>query len=59
MGAWKLAKVVLGWVAVWWAAAYSVQAQADGDIQASRFSGKPEGEVQLRVRRRGQESLRG
>lgn len=59
MGVWKLAKVVLGWSAVWWATVYSVQAQGDGDIQASRFTGKPEGEVQQRVRRRGQESLRG
>ncbi|XP_051766700.1 fibrillin-2b isoform X2 [Ctenopharyngodon idella] len=59
MGVWNLAKVVLGWAAVWWAAVYSVQAQGDGDIQANRFTGKPEGEVQQRVRRRGQESLRG
>ncbi|KTG04443.1 hypothetical protein cypCar_00020287, partial [Cyprinus carpio] len=59
MGVWKLAKVVLGWAAIWWAAVHSAQAQGDGDIQASRFNGKPEGEVQQRVRRRGQESLRG
>ncbi|XP_016101547.1 fibrillin-2b [Sinocyclocheilus grahami] len=59
MGVWKLAKVVLGWATIWWAAVHSAQAQGDGDIQASRFTGKPEGEVQQRVRRRGQESLRG
>ncbi|KAL7855284.1 hypothetical protein SRHO_G00174740 [Serrasalmus rhombeus] len=59
MGAWTLARVVLGWAAVCWVALQTVQGQGDGGLQASRFSGKPEGEVQQRVRRRGQESLRG
>uniref|UniRef100_A0AAY5EYQ0 Fibrillin 2b n=1 Tax=Electrophorus electricus TaxID=8005 RepID=A0AAY5EYQ0_ELEEL len=59
MGAWTLVRVVLGLAAVCGAAFRAVQGQADGGLQASRFSSQPEGEVQQRVRRRGQDSLRG
>ncbi|TSK53727.1 Fibrillin-2 [Bagarius yarrelli] len=59
MGAWTVARVVLGWAAVCWASLQTVQAQGDGGLQASLFNGKPEGEVQQRVRRRGQDTLRG
>ncbi|GAA6104086.1 fibrillin-2b [Tachysurus ichikawai] len=59
MGAWTVARVVLGWAAVCLVSLQTVQAQGDGGLQASLFNGKPEGEVQQRVRRRGQDTLRG
>lgn len=59
MGAWTVARVVQGWAAVCWVTFQMVQAQGDGGLQASLFNGNPEGEVQQRVRRRGQDTLRG
>ncbi|KAM6963381.1 fibrillin-2b isoform 3-T3 [Aplochiton taeniatus] len=62
MGAGKLAQVLLGWTAVCYAAVHVAhgQAEADGGYQASRFTEKAEDrEAAQRVRRRGQETLRG
>lgn len=68
MGAWQQAKLVLGWAALLWASLQAAHGQGQaqsqspgqgtGGYQASRFSGKPD-EVQSRVRRRGQDTLRG
>lgn len=58
MGAWWLSNLLLGWTAVFWASSPSVYGQ--DPFQASRFSSGPdEREIANRVRRRGQESLRG
>uniref|UniRef100_A0A8C9VFY4 Fibrillin 2b n=1 Tax=Scleropages formosus TaxID=113540 RepID=A0A8C9VFY4_SCLFO len=59
MRMWNLSKLLLGWAAVCWAAFHAAHGQGDGNFQANRFTGPSnEREVQ-RVRRRGQESLRG
>ncbi|XP_042178990.1 fibrillin-2b isoform X2 [Oncorhynchus tshawytscha] len=60
MGAGKLARVLLGWAAVCLASVHTAYGQAgDGGYQASRFTGKVDEREVQRVRRRGQETLRG
>lgn len=60
MGAGKLARVLLGWAAVCLASVHIAYGQAgDGGYQASRFTGKVDEREVQRVRRRGQETLRG
>nr|XP_015220808.1 PREDICTED: fibrillin-3 [Lepisosteus oculatus] len=59
MAALQLGKLVLGWAAVCWAALQAAHGQLDGNLQASRFTGRVDERESLRVRRRGQESLRG
>ncbi|CAK6958051.1 fibrillin-2b [Scomber scombrus] len=60
MGSGKLAQVLLGWVAVCSAAVHVVCGQTgNGPYQANRFTGTVDQREAQRVRRRGQETLRG
>ena len=61
MGPGKLAQVLLRWAAVVLAAGHVVLAETggDGSYQAGRFSAPADKREELRVRRRGQETLRG
>ncbi|XP_030289360.1 fibrillin-2b isoform X1 [Sparus aurata] len=60
MGSGKLAQVLLGWAAVCLSAVHVAGAQTgDGPYQASRFTGTVDQREAQRVRRRGQETLRG
>lgn len=60
MGSGKLAQVLLGWAAVCLSAVHVACAQTgDGPYQASRFTGTVDQREVQRVRRRGQETLRG
>ncbi|XP_057697171.1 fibrillin-2b isoform X1 [Corythoichthys intestinalis] len=62
MGSGKLARVLLGWVAVCLApvqVVYSQTANGNGPIQASRFTPSTDQREGQRVRRRGHETLRG
>lgn len=58
MGSGMLARALLGYLAVCLSVVYSVQT-GDGPYQASRFSGAVDQREVQRVRRRGQETLRG
>lgn len=60
MGSGMLAQVMLGWVSVCLAAVHVACGQtANGPLQASRFTGTLDQREVQRVRRRGQETLRG
>ncbi|XP_049577285.1 fibrillin-2b isoform X1 [Syngnathus scovelli] len=62
MGSGKLAQVLLGWVALCLApvqVAYGQTANGNGPVQASRFTATTDQREAQRVRRRGQETLRG
>ncbi|XP_070764446.1 fibrillin-2b [Enoplosus armatus] len=60
MGSGKLAQVLLGWAAVCLSAVHVACGQTgDGPYQASRFTGTVDQREVQRVRRRGQETLRG
>ncbi|XP_038571783.1 fibrillin-2b [Micropterus salmoides] len=60
MGSGKLAQVLLGWAAVCLSAVHVVCGQTgDGSYQASRFTSTVDQKEVQRVRRRGQETLRG
>ncbi|XP_077573619.1 fibrillin-2-like [Stigmatopora nigra] len=62
MGSRKLAQVLLGWLAVCLApvhVAYGQIANGNGPLQASRFTPNTDQREAQRVRRRGQETLRG
>ncbi|XP_071399443.1 fibrillin-2b [Centroberyx affinis] len=60
MGSGKVAQVLLGWATMCFAAAHVAGAQTgDGPYQASRFTGAVDQREVQRVRRRGQETLRG
>ncbi|XP_077462687.1 fibrillin-2b [Stigmatopora argus] len=62
MGSEKLARVLLGWLAVCLApvhVAYGQIANGNGQLQASRFTPNTDQREAQRVRRRGQETLRG
>ncbi|KAI3368749.1 hypothetical protein L3Q82_025735 [Scortum barcoo] len=60
MGSGKLAQVLLGWAALCLSAVHMAYGQTgDGPYQASRFTGTVDQREVQRVRRRGQETLRG
>ncbi|XP_051233541.1 fibrillin-2b isoform X8 [Dicentrarchus labrax] len=60
MGSGNLAQVLLGWAALCLSAGHVACGQtADGPYQASRFTGTVDQREVQRVRRRGQETLRG
>ncbi|KAM9357797.1 fibrillin-2b [Symphorus nematophorus] len=60
MGSGKLAQVLLGWTAVCLSAVHAAGGQTgDAQFQASRFTGTVDQREVQRVRRRGQETLRG
>lgn len=60
MGSGKLAQVLLGWAAVCLAAVDVAFGDiGNGQYQASRFTGAMDQREVQRVRRRGQETLRG
>jgi len=60
MGSGKLAQVLLGWAAVCLGAFHVALGQTgNGPYQASRFTGSVDQKEVQRVRRRGQETLRG
>lgn len=60
MGSGKLAQVLLGWAAVCLSAVQVTGAQTgNGPYQASRFTGNVDQREAQRVRRRGQDTLKG
>lgn len=60
MGSGKLAQVLLGWAAVLVGTIHAASDQTgNGPYQASRFTGVVDQREVQRVRRRGQETLRG